>query len=72
MQFLPAWCQVEGVYGFEKDINVDLFQLDFYPSLYIDFLFTDGHDKDTAKFEESKAQNSVGLKYKFYKAISSY
>ena len=35
----------------------------------MDFLFTDGHDKDTAKFEKAKVQNSVGLKYKFYKAM---
>ena len=35
----------------------------------MDFLFTDRRDKDTAKFEKAKVQNSVGLKYKFYKAM---
>ena len=39
------------------------------PSLYIDFLFTDGHDTDTAKFGKVKVQNSVELKYKYYKAM---
>ena len=42
------------------------------PSLYIDFLFTDGHDTDTAKFGKVKVQNSVGLKYKFYKQCWRY
>ena len=32
-------------------------------------MFTDGHDTDTVKFEKGKVQNSVGLKYKFCKAI---
>ena len=32
-------------------------------------MLTDGHDTDTAKFEKVKVQNSVGLKYKFYKAM---
>ena len=32
-------------------------------------MFTDRHDKDAVKFEKVKVQNSVGLKYKFYKAI---
>ena len=57
-----------GVYGFEKDIDVDLIQLDLFPSHYIDFLFTDGHATDTVKPENVKVQNSVGLKYKFYKS----
>ena len=52
-----------------KKTDVDLFQLDLYPSLYIDLLFTDGHETDTVKFEKVKIQNSVGLKYKFYKAM---
>ena len=69
MQFFRARYQVDGVYGFDKDIDIDLFQLGLYPSLYMDFLFTDRHDKDTAKFEKAKVQNSVGLKYKFYKAM---
>ena len=55
--------------GFKKDIGVDLFELDLFPSLYIGLLFTDGHDTDTAKFEKVKVQNSVELKYKFYKAM---
>ena len=50
-------------------MNVDFFWLDLFPSRYIDFLFTDGHDTDTVKFEKLKEQNSVGLKYKFHKAI---
>ena len=50
-------------------MNVDFFWLDLFPSRYIDFLFTDGHDTDIVKFEKLKVQNSVGLKYKFYKAI---
>ena len=57
------------MYEFEKNINVDLFWLDLFSSRYIDFLFTDGHDTDTVKFEKLKEQNSVGLKYKFHKAI---
>ena len=69
MQFFPAWYISRGVYGFKKRIDVDLFQLDLYPSFYIDFLFTDGHDKNTAKFEKAKVQNSAGLKHKFYKAM---
>ena len=46
-----------------------MFQIDLFPSFYIDFLFTDGHDTDTAKFEKVNVQNSGGLKYKFYKAM---
>ena len=57
------------MHGFKKDIDVDLFELDLFPSLYIGPLFTDGHATDTAKFENVKVQNSVGLKYKFYKAM---
>ena len=59
----------------KKNINVDLFYLHLFPSHYIYFLFTDRHDTDTVKFEKVKAQNSVGLKYKFYKAtlkVSSF
>ena len=52
-----------------KKTDVDLFQVDLFPLFDIDFLFTDGHDTDTAKFEKVKVQNSVGLKYKFYKAM---
>ena len=50
------------MYGFEKGINVDFFQLDLFPSHYID-LITDGHDTDKVK-----VQNSAGLKHKFYKS----
>ena len=32
-------------------------------------MFTDEHDTDTAKFEMIKVQNSVRLKYEFYKAM---
>ena len=33
-------------------MDVDVFQLDLFPSHdIIDFLFTDGHDTDTVKFE---------------------
>ena len=35
-------------------------------------MFTDGHDIDTTKFEKVKAQNSVGLKCKFYRAMLKY
>ena len=48
--------------------QVDLFQLDLFPSHYIYFLFTNRHDTDTVKVQV-KVQNSVGLKHKFYKAI---
>ena len=53
----------------KKNINVELFYLHLFPSHYIYFLFTDRHDTDTVKIEKVKVQNSVGLKYKFYKAI---
>ena len=57
-----------GVYGFEKrQIDVDLFLLELFPSHYIDFLFIDGHNTDTVKLEKVKVQNSVESKYKFYK-----
>ena len=57
------------MHGFEKDRDVDLLWVDLLFSLYIDFLFTDGHDTHTAKFEKVKIQNSVRLKCKFYKAM---
>ena len=66
---LPCLELRREVCGFKKDIGVDLFELDLFPSLYIGLLFTDGHDTDTAKFEKVKVQDSVGLKYKFYKAM---
>ena len=53
------------VYKFEKDIDVDLLQLDLFPSHYIYLLFINRHDTDTVKFEKVKVKNSVGLKYKF-------
>ena len=59
---LPCPVLRKGVYQFEKDIDVDLVYLDLFPSHYIDFLFTDGHDTDTVKFEKLKVQNSVRLK----------
>ena len=43
------------------------FSLTYFPHIY--FLFTNRHDTDTVKFEKVKVKNSVGLKYKFYKAI---
>ena len=59
------------MYGFEKDRC--WFVLTWLvSSLYVDFLFTDGHDTDTAKFEKVKVQNNVRLKYKFYKAMLKY
>ena len=64
---LPWKVLKRGVYGFEKDIDVDLFQIDLFPSHYRD-LFTNGDDTDIVKFENAKVQNSVGLKYKFYKS----
>ena len=66
---LPCPVLRKGVYEFEKDIDVDLVYLDLFPSHYIDFLFTDGHDTDNVKFEKLKVQNSVRLKYKLYNAI---
>ena len=54
---------------FEKGIDVDLYQLDLFRWNYRYLLFADGHDADTVKFEKVKVQNSVRLKYKFYKAI---
>ena len=39
-----------------KKTDVDLFQLDLHPSLYIDFLFTDGHDTYNAKFVKGTEQ----------------
>ena len=49
-------------------LHIDLFQLNLFPSYYIYFLFTNGHDTDTVKVQV-KVLNSVGLKYKFNKAI---
>ena len=49
-------------------LHIDLFQLNLFPSYYIYFLFTNGHDTDTVKVQV-KVQDSVGLIYKFYKAI---
>ena len=48
-----------GVHGFEKNMGVDLFKADLFPSLYVDFLFTDSHDKDTARFEKIKVHRTV-------------
>ena len=66
-------CQNENFVNTSKNvlqctIHVDLFQFDLFPSHYIYFLFTSGHDTDTVKVQV-KVQNSVGLKHKFYKTI---
>ena len=42
--------------------HVDLFQLELFPSHYIYFLLTNGHDTNTVKVQV-KVKNSVGLKY---------
>ena len=46
--------------------HIDLFQLDLFRSHYTYFLFTNRHNTEKVQV---KVQNSVGLKYKFYKAI---
>ena len=56
------------MFEFQKDIDVDLFWLDLFPSHYIDF-YLQMDMTDTINFEKAKVQNSVRLKYKFYKAI---
>ena len=44
------------------------FSFTYFLQLHIIYTFC-LHDTDTVKFENLKVKNSIGLKYKFYKAI---
>ena len=54
-----------------KKTDVDLFQLDLFPSHYLDFLFADRYDTDTVKFER-KVKGTEQCQIEYISFIKQY
>ena len=54
-----------------KKTDVDLLQLDLFPSHYLDFLFADRYDTDTVKFER-KVKGTEQCQIEYLSFIKQY